>query len=176
LLKRRIQRSPDAACLSPGDRGHERPAFRQRPQAGHSFANQRQVTTEKLEAAICAVVNAYNQFLLPRYWGDTKRAAADGTQWNLYENNLLSERHIRYGGYGGIAYCHVGDDYIALLSHFIPCGVWEAVYILDGDLRTSPASGPTRCMAILRRKARRFTRWRIGWASSSCRASATGKT
>lgn len=74
-------------------------------------------------------INAYNQFQLPRYWGDTKRAAADGTQWNLYENNLLSEQHIRYGGYGGIAYCHVSDTYIALFSHFIPCGVWKAVYI-----------------------------------------------
>jgi hypothetical protein len=40
----------------------------------------RQVTTEKLEAAICAVINAYNKFHLPRYWGDTKRVAADGTQ------------------------------------------------------------------------------------------------
>ena len=97
-----------------------------------SFVNQRQVTTEKLEAAICTAINAYNQFQLPRYWGDTTRAAADGTQWNLYENNLLSERHIRYGGYGGIAYYHVSDTYIALFSHFIPCGVWEAVYILDG--------------------------------------------
>jgi len=88
-----------------------------------SFVNQRQVTTEKLESAIGTVINAYNRFRLPRYWGDTKRAAADGTQWNLYENNLLSERHIRYGGYGGIAYYHVSDDYIALFSHFIPCGV-----------------------------------------------------
>lgn len=24
------------------------------------------------------------------------------------------------------------DDYIALFSHFISCGDWEAVYILDG--------------------------------------------
>lgn len=97
-----------------------------------SFVDQRQSTTEKLEASICDTINAYNQFQLPRYWGDTKRAAADGTQWNLYENNLLSERHIRYGGYGGVAYYHVSDSYIALFSHFIPCGVWEAIYILDG--------------------------------------------
>lgn len=97
-----------------------------------SLVNQRQITTEKLEAAIDMTINAYNQFQLPRYWGDMKRAAADGTQWNLYENNLLSESHIRYGGYGGIAYYHVSDTYIALFSHFIPCGVWEAVYILDG--------------------------------------------
>jgi len=26
----------------------------------------------------------------------------------------------------------VSDTYVALFSHFIPCGVWEAVYILDG--------------------------------------------
>ena len=29
------------------------------------------------------------------------------------------------------------DTYIALFSHFIPCGVWEAVYILDGLLKNS---------------------------------------
>jgi len=29
-----------------------------------------------------------------------------------------------------------GDTtYVALFSHFIPCGVWEAVYILDGLLK-----------------------------------------
>lgn len=49
----------------------------------------------KLGSAIGTVINAYNRFRLPHYWGDTKRAAADGTQWNRYENNLLSERHIR---------------------------------------------------------------------------------
>lgn len=97
-----------------------------------AFVDQRQVSTEKIEASLFDVINAYNQFHLPRYWGDTRHAAADGTQWNLYENNLLSERHVRYGGYGGIAYYHVSDTYIALFSHFIPCGVWEAIYILDG--------------------------------------------
>ncbi len=118
-----------------------------------SFVNQRQVTTEKLEAAICATINGYNQFRLPRYWGDAKRAAADGTQWNLYENNLLSERHIRYGGYGGIAYYHVSDAYIALFSHFIPCGVWEAVYILDGlsknksDIQPDTLHGDTQAQS-----------------------------
>jgi TnpA family transposase len=97
-----------------------------------AFVDQRQASTEKLEAAIFDIINGYNQFQLPHYWGDTKRAGADGTQWNLYENNLLSERHIRYGGYGGVAYYHVSDTYIALFSHFIPCGAWEAIYILDG--------------------------------------------
>src|SRR5215510_3630307 len=38
----------------------------------------------------------------------------------------------RYGGYGGIAYFVISAKYIALFSHFIPCGVREAIYILDG--------------------------------------------
>ena len=100
-----------------------------------AFINQRHITAEKLEAAIREIINAYNRFALPKCWGDGKYAAADGTQWDVYENNLLSERHIRYGGYGGIAYYHVSDTYIALFSHFIPCGVWEAIYILDGLMR-----------------------------------------
>lgn len=49
--------------------------------------------------------------------------------------NLLSEYHIRYGGYGGIAYHHVSDTYVALFSHFISCGTWEAVYIIEGLLK-----------------------------------------
>lgn len=45
-----------------------------------SFVDQCQAGTEKLEAAITDKINAYNQFELPRYWGDTRRAAADDTQ------------------------------------------------------------------------------------------------
>src|SRR6266446_5915442 len=60
----------------------------------------------------------------------------------LYEENLLSEYHIRHGGYGGIAYHHVSDLYIALFSHFIACGVWEAVYIIDGLLKNTSEIQP----------------------------------
>ncbi len=61
--------------------------------------------------------------------------AADGTQLDTYSQNLLAENHIRYGGIGNIAYNHVSDTCIALFSHFIPCGVWEAVHIIDGLLK-----------------------------------------
>lgn len=100
-----------------------------------AWINQRHITEDALDEAITTVINAYNNFALPRLWGSGKHASADGTRWDLYEQNLLSEYHIRYGGYGGIGYYHVSDTYIALFSHFIPCGVWEAVYILDGLLK-----------------------------------------
>lgn len=54
---------------------------------------------------------------------------------------MESEYHIRYGGYGGIGY-HVSDMYIALFSNFIPCGVHEAVYILDGLIRNDSEIQP----------------------------------
>jgi TnpA family transposase len=100
-----------------------------------SWVHGRHITEETLDKAIREIINAYRRFGLLKYWGTGKSASADGTKWDLYEQNLLSEYHIRYGGYGGIGYYHVSDTYIALFSHFIPCGVWEAVYLLDGLLQ-----------------------------------------
>ena len=62
---------------------------------------------------------------------EPNRCIADGTHVKLRENNLLGSTHIRYGGYGGIAYHHIAGTYIALFTSFITCGVWEGVHILD---------------------------------------------
>lgn len=118
-----------------------------------AWLNLKHVTEQRLDKAIVKVINAYNRFALPRYWGSGKSASADGTKWNIYEQNLLSEYHIRYGGYGGIGYYHVSDKYIALFSHFIPCGVYEAVYILDGlinnqsDIQPDTLHGDTQAQS-----------------------------
>jgi len=102
-----------------------------------SFVNRRHVNTAKLNAAARDIINHYARFPLPKLWGSGQTAAADGTKYELYDQNLLAEYHIRYGSYGGIAYHHVADNYIALFSHFIPCGVWEAVYIIEGLLQNT---------------------------------------
>jgi TnpA family transposase len=100
-----------------------------------SFINRRNVNANKLNAALRDFINRYHGFQLPKVWGEGKSAAADGTKFDMFDQNLLAEYHIRYGGYGGIAYHHVADNYVALCSHFIPCGVWEAVYIIEGLLQ-----------------------------------------
>jgi TnpA family transposase len=104
--------------------------------------NAQHITTGKLEAAMVDIIGQYARFPLPRHWGGGRVAIADGTHVKLRENNLLGSRHIRYGGYGGIAYHHIADSYIALFTSFIPCGVWEAVYILDGLLKNRSAVRP----------------------------------
>ena len=96
-----------------------------------SWTNQQHITEDKIDKAVFQLINAYNSLDLPRIWGSGKSSSTDGTKWELYDKNLLSEYHIRYGGYGGIGYYHVSDKYIALFSHFIPCGTWEGVYLLD---------------------------------------------
>lgn len=88
------------------------------------------------------VIGQYVRFHLPRHWGSGRAAIADGTHVKLRENNLLGSRHIRYGGYGGIAYHHIADSYIALFTSFITCGVWEAVHILDALLKNRSAIQP----------------------------------
>jgi TnpA family transposase len=100
-----------------------------------SYTNQRHVSADTLQRAICDIINAFHRLDLPKCWGTGEKAAADGSKFETYENNLLSEYHIRYQGYGGIAYHHVSDQYIALFTHFINCGMWEAVYILDGLIK-----------------------------------------
>src|SRR6266571_7019737 len=99
-----------------------------------TFTNRRHVTLEKLEAAKADLINRYHQYDLPKNWGDENIAAADGTKLDLYENNLLSSYHIRYGSYGGIAYHVVSSLYIALYSHFINCGMWEGNFLIDALL------------------------------------------
>ncbi len=104
--------------------------------------NQKHVTSKKLDSAREDILNRYNRFSLPKFWGDGSHVSADGTKFDLSEQNLMAEYHIRYGGYGGIAYYHVSDLYIALFSHFIACGTWEAVYIIDGLLKNKSEIQP----------------------------------
>jgi len=104
--------------------------------------NVQHIDTPKLEAAITDLINAYTRFALPKLWGAGRVAIADGTHVPLRENNLIGAQHIRYGGYGGIAYHHISDSYIALFTSFIPCGVWEAIHILDGLIRNRSTIQP----------------------------------
>ena len=83
------------------------------------------------------VINAYNKYELPGYWGSGKTASADGTRFDMYERNIMSEYHLRYASYGGIGYYLVSDKYIALFSRFIPCGVREALHLIDGIMENT---------------------------------------
>jgi TnpA family transposase len=96
-----------------------------------AFINQRHVTEEALDQAITEVIDAYAAIGLHQYWGTGETASADGMKWDVHPKSLMTEYHIRYGGYGGIGYYLVSDTYIALFSRFIACGAYEGHSILD---------------------------------------------
>ena len=108
-----------------------------------SMVRNRHIDLDKLNAAIAVVVNALNELDVVKAWGDGTSVAADGTQVAACIDNLLAETSIRYGGVGGIAYHYVSDTYVALFSRFIPCGVWEAVHLIEGLLENSSGVQPS---------------------------------
>ncbi len=108
-----------------------------------SMVRNRHIDLTKLNAAIAVVVNAFNDLDVVKAWGDGTSVAADGTQVETYIDNLLAETSIRYGGVGGIAYHYVSDTYVALFSRFIPCGVWEAVHLIEGLLENTSDVKPS---------------------------------
>jgi TnpA family transposase len=109
-----------------------------------SVTARRHVTVEKLKKAIADVVDAFTELDLIKAWGDGSVVAADGTQVDTFIDNLLAETSIRYGGTGGIGYYYISDTYIALFSKFIPVGVWEAVYLIQGLLEQQSKMRPSK--------------------------------
>lgn len=101
-----------------------------------SWVDRRHITIEKLEAALRDLIELYLQLDLPRVWGDGLTVAADGTQYDMYQENLLAGYHFRYRKTGAVAYRHVANNYIANFGHFIPPGIWEAVYVIEGLMKS----------------------------------------
>ncbi|MFD6278072.1 Tn3 family transposase [Streptomyces sp. NPDC060209] len=124
--------SYEAARHIPGVSGHEL-----------SYVANRHFSIVLLNDAVADLVNAHARLDISQAWGDGTAVAADGTHMDTYLDNLLSETSVRYGKPGGIAYHHISDIYIALFTHFIPCGVWEAVYIIEGLLKNTSEVQPT---------------------------------
>lgn len=107
-----------------------------------SLVHRKHMTVEQLEAATRELTELYLRLELPKVWGDATRVAADGTQYDAYAENLTAGYHFRYRKMGLVAYRHVADNYIAVFRHFIPPGIWEAVYVIEGLLKAGLSVEP----------------------------------
>ena len=112
-----------------------------------SRINNRHVDLTGLDKALVKLVNYSNSFAITKALGDSTRCAVDGTLRQIYESNLFAEPHFRYKNKGGIAYHYVADNYIAIFSTFIPCGVWEAIEIIEGLLKNKSDIQPDKIHA-----------------------------
>ena len=100
-----------------------------------SKINRRHVNVKRLNQAMTKLINYGNSFSVTHLFGDKDRCSVDGTLRNIFDDNLLAETHYRYRNKGAVAYHHISDTYIALFSTFIPCGVWEAVEIIESLMK-----------------------------------------
>ena len=123
------------------------------------------------------VINAFSKLDVTAMLDDGKTAGLPTAPRSTPGRTTCWRRPRSGTGGGGIAYRQLSNTYIALFSHFIPCGLWEAVYIIEGLLKKTPAtSSPTRSTQTRRASRCRSSASRPCRGSTCCPASGTRTT
>ena len=100
------------------------------------YVRKRYLSVEVLRQAITEVANATLAARLPRIWGETTTAcASDSKQFAAWDQNLLTEWHVRYGGRGVMVYWHVEMKSVCIYSQFKRVSSSEAAFMIEGVLR-----------------------------------------
>ncbi len=100
------------------------------------YVRRRFISPEGLRQAIAKVVNATLAARLPRIWGEaTTACASDSKQFGAWDQNLLTEYHLRYGGRGVMVYWHVEKNATCIYSQLKRVSSSEAAYMIEGVLR-----------------------------------------
>ncbi len=100
------------------------------------YVRRRFVSAEGLRQATARVVNATLAARLPRIWGEaTTACASDSKQFGAWDQNLLTEYHLRYGGRGVMVYWHVEKQSTCIYSQLKRVSSSEAASMIEGVLR-----------------------------------------
>ncbi|MCP4287143.1 MAG: Tn3 family transposase [Gammaproteobacteria bacterium] len=95
----------------------------------------RYIHKDSLRNAIRQVVNATLQARLPHIWGEgTTACASDSTQFSAWDQNLMTEWHVRYGGRGVMIYWHVDINAVCIYSQLKRCSSSEVASMIEGVL------------------------------------------
>ncbi len=89
-----------------------------------------------LRKAISDVVNATFRIRNPSIWGEgTTSCASDSKKFGSWDQNLMTEWHIRYGGRGVMIYWHVEKKSTCIYSQLKKCSSSEVANMIEGVLR-----------------------------------------
>lgn len=100
------------------------------------YVRRRFINKEHLRQAIRAVVNAIFQVREPHLWGEgTTACASDSKKFGAYDQNLMTEWHVRYGGRGVMIYWHVERKSVCIYSQLKTCSSSETAAMIEGVLR-----------------------------------------
>jgi len=100
------------------------------------YVRRRFISIEGLRQAITRVVNATLDVRLSNIWGAvTTACASDSKQFGAWDQNLLTEWHMRYNGPGVMVYWHVEKNALCIYSQFKRVSSSEAGTMINGVLR-----------------------------------------
>lgn len=97
------------------------------------YVRKRFLTPESLRHIIRKLVNATLSIRDKQIWGELINSfASDSTQFAAWDENLMTEYHIRYQGYGIMAYWHVDKKALCIASQIKRSGASEIAPMLAG--------------------------------------------
>ena len=101
-----------------------------------TYIQRRYIHKDQLRKAIAHVVNAIFHARLSNIWGEaTTTCASDAKQFGAWDQNLMTEWHIRYGGRGVMVYWHVERKAACIYSQLKTCSSSEVAAMIEGVLR-----------------------------------------
>ena len=100
------------------------------------YVKERYVHKDGLKAAISKIVNATLQVRQSQIWGEsTTSCASDSKKLHAWDQNLMSEWHVRYKGRGVMVYWHVEKNSLCVHSQLKRCSSSEVSSMIEGVLR-----------------------------------------
>jgi TnpA family transposase len=100
------------------------------------YVRRRYITKDQLRASIAGVCNAIFRSRKPEVWGEgTTACASDSKQFGAWDQNLLTEWHMRYGGRGVMIYWHVEKNSVCVYSQLKAPSSSEVSSMIEGVLR-----------------------------------------
>jgi Transposase and inactivated derivatives, TnpA family len=94
------------------------------------------INKDNLRNAISTVVNAILSSRLQNVWGEgTTTCASDSKKFGAWDQNLMTEWHIRYRGRGVMIYWHVEKHSACIYSQLKACSSSEVSAMIDGLLK-----------------------------------------
>jgi TnpA family transposase len=100
------------------------------------YIRRRYMHKDALREAIARVANATFAIRRPDIWGEgTTSCASDAKKFGAWDQNLMTEWHIRYGGRGVMIYWHVEKKSVCIYSQLKRCSSSEVAAMIEGVLR-----------------------------------------
>lgn len=99
------------------------------------YVRNRFINKDSLRAAITEVANAILHERSVKIWGEATSLASDSKKFGAWDQNLLTEWHIRYRGPGIMVYWHVEKKAVCIYSQVKRCSSSEVAAMIQGLLR-----------------------------------------